>query len=213
LPRWRAAFTNPGVAALDPSVAALDPSVAALDPGVAALEPLGESANLPCPVCNLPLTAYRDGSGALFDCRQCGGQFVDHALVREMLKRQERVALGDAAPKLPPVPDPRNRYIPCPVCAQLMNRKNFGSISGVIVDICKNHGTFFDLGELPRVLAFVAGGGLERSHQRDAEEEARSKRAAHVAAIGPITPTSSHDPRISTSGSSLADMLVDLLLR
>lgn len=37
------------------------------------------------------------------------------------------------------------------------NRKNFGRSSGVIVDICRRHGVWFDRGELPRVLAFVEG--------------------------------------------------------
>jgi Zn-finger nucleic acid-binding protein len=50
-----------------------------------------------------------------------------------------------------------------------MNRKNFAEVSGVIVDVCKKHGTWFDLGELPRVLAFVAAGGLERSRHRIGE--------------------------------------------
>jgi Zn-finger nucleic acid-binding protein len=177
------------------------------------LEPVGDEASLPCPVCKLVLTAYRDGAGSLFDCGTCGGQFVDHALLREMLRRYEHVAVGDGTGRLPPMPDPRNSYIPCPVCAQLMNRKNFGGISGVIVDVCKKHGTWFDLGELPRVLEFVAAGGLERSHQREVEEEARSKRAAHVAATAIPTPMSTHDARVSGGASSLADLFVDLLFR
>lgn len=43
-----------------------------------------------------------------------------------------------------------------------MHRKNFGGRSGVIVDVCTSHGTWFDAEELPRVLAFVEAGGLER---------------------------------------------------
>jgi len=52
-----------------------------------------------------------------------------------------------------------------------MHRRNFGRSSGVIVDVCAVHGLWFDRGELPRVLAFVAGGGLERAEARRREEE------------------------------------------
>src|SRR5262249_7438133 len=147
------------------------------------LEPIGEAATLPCPVCKQVLTAYpRAGqgreSGALFDCARCGGQFVEHTLLRELLQHHERAALPEGAPRLAGRPDPRNSYVPCPVCASLMNRKNFGEMSGVIVDVCKKHGTWFDLGELPCVLAFVAAGGLERSRRRAIEEEARVRREA-----------------------------------
>ena len=41
-----------------------------------------------------------------------------------------------------------------------MNRRNFGRTSGVIVDCCGAHGTWFDADELERVGKFVAAGGL-----------------------------------------------------
>jgi Zn-finger nucleic acid-binding protein len=151
----------------------------------------------------------------LFDCARCGGQFVEHALLRDMLHRHEHAVLANGVSRVAPMPDARTGYIPCPACSTLMNRKNFGEMSGVIVDICRQHGTWFDLGELPRVLAFVAAGGLERSRQRAEEEDARSKRAAHVAATVIAMPVSSHDASVtySSGASSLAHMFVDLLLR
>jgi Zn-finger nucleic acid-binding protein len=176
------------------------------------LEPLGEDAALPCPVCKIPLVAFREEIGSLFDCGTCGGQFVEHPLLRSMLKRHEHTATGAALPG--GMPDPRSTYVPCPACASLMNRKNFGSVSGVVVDVCKKHGTWFDLGELPWVLAFVAAGGLDVARRRDEEEEARSRRAAlAIAASGP-TPLSSRDPilRSPTSAHGLAERLFELLL-
>ena len=44
------------------------------------------------------------------------------------------------------------RYIPCPICHELMNRVNFANFSGVIVDVCREHGTWFDRDELRRAL-------------------------------------------------------------
>ena len=44
-----------------------------------------------------------------------------------------------------------------------MNRVNFARCSGVIVDICKQHGTWFDRDELSRIVEFIHGGGLNAS--------------------------------------------------
>jgi hypothetical protein len=48
-----------------------------------------------------------------------------------------------------------------------MNRVNFAHASGVIVDVCTNHGTWFDADELRRVLDFISAGGLESARQRE----------------------------------------------
>jgi len=61
-------------------------------------------------------------------------------------------------------------YRPCPVCGALMNRQNYGRKSGVILDLCGAHGIWFDLDELPRVLAWIQGGGEARAGQLEAEE-------------------------------------------
>jgi Zn-finger nucleic acid-binding protein len=135
------------------------------------LEPIGKDTELLCPHCRSALTAFEQTSGSLFDCGACGGQFVEHAALRELVDRRDLpVAIG-APPSRRFVAAPAPvKYVPCPVCQSLMNRKNFGGTSGVIVDVCKPHGTWFDLGELPRVLAFVEQGGLARQRQRQAEE-------------------------------------------
>ena len=182
------------------------------------LEPIGAAATLPCPACKQPLTAYAGAgqapdSNTLFDCALCGGQFVEHALLREMLHHHEHAAIAEGAAHLAGRPDPRTGYLPCPACASLMNRKNFGGSSGVIVDVCKKHGTWFDLGELPRVLAFVAAGGLERARQREEEERARARREPIAAHQARPHATSSHDHTGEyVGGASLTDLLVDLLL-
>jgi Zn-finger nucleic acid-binding protein len=116
-----------------------------------------------CPDCKQPLVAFEAGAGTLHVCERCGGQMVSHSLLRALIEQRE--TLGRAVPSpasLPrgnPLRDPV-RYRPCPDCQQLMNRKNFGGISGIVIDVCSLHGTFFDPGELPRVLAFVRRGGL-----------------------------------------------------
>jgi hypothetical protein len=48
-----------------------------------------------------------------------------------------------------------------------MNRLNFAHTSGVIVDVCTPHGTWFDADELRRVLEFITNGGLEAARVRE----------------------------------------------
>jgi Zn-finger nucleic acid-binding protein/predicted nucleic acid-binding Zn ribbon protein len=62
---------------------------------------------------------------------------------------------------------PAISYVPCPDCKQLMNRSNFARSSGVIVDLCKQHGVWFDRGELPKIIDFVDKGGLSRSREKE----------------------------------------------
>jgi hypothetical protein len=65
-----------------------------------------------------------------------------------------------------------------------MHRKNFGGRSGVIVDVCGAHGIWFDLEELPRVLAFVEAGGLERAQAERAQaERAASERRLSASSV------------------------------
>jgi len=75
------------------------------------------------------------------------------------------------------------RYLPCPLCHASMNRVNFGRVSGVVIDVCKLHGTWFDAGELTRVIAFAAAGGLEKTRERESlAKRAERQRATEVPA-------------------------------
>src|SRR5262245_24091464 len=148
------------------------------------LEPIAEADDLHCPDCKTAFNAFEGGPGRLHDCASCGGQFVDHPLLRDLLAQRE--VYGREAPRRPPQFNPLSspmRYVPCPVCDQMMMRKNFGRSSGVIVDICTPHGVWFDRGELPRVLAFVEAGGLELTKQREALEKVDQERAERMRAF------------------------------
>jgi Zn-finger nucleic acid-binding protein len=46
-----------------------------------------------------------------------------------------------------------------------MNRQNFARISGVVLDVCKDHGVWFNHGELTRIVEFIRGGGLGRARE------------------------------------------------
>ena len=61
-----------------------------------------------------------------------------------------------------------------------MNRTVFGRSSGVIVDVCKQHGTWFDARELTASLAFIERGGLALVARREAERKAEEARRREV---------------------------------
>ncbi|MEO8920784.1 MAG: zf-TFIIB domain-containing protein [Polyangiaceae bacterium] len=179
-----------------------------------------------CSDCHQPLQGTKEPSGTLLVCRHCGGQFVEHALFRHLIEHAETagLAIPDAPYKRPPLRAAleRVRYRPCSVCGQMMNRKNFGGASGVIVDVCAKHGTWFDAGELPQVLAFVQSGGLVRERARELERErlARAHDREFLHGAGPESSSSpsllAFNPRASSGehSSLAADLLtfvVDVL--
>ena len=65
-------------------------------------------------------------------------------------------------------------YRPCVECGKLMSRRQYAPGSGVIIDLCKDHGLWFDAAELHQVLTWIAEGGqsddpieaFERSNPR-----------------------------------------------
>ena len=59
-----------------------------------------------------------------------------------------------------------------------MNRVTGAKGSGVVLDVCKAHGIWFDKDELRRVLAFIAGGGLDRAREQEIEALKEARRAA-----------------------------------
>src|SRR5204863_2759893 len=88
-------------------------------------------------------------------------------------REQQSAVLGAASPApTHAASDAVNKvsYVPCPECGQLMNRINFARCSGVIVDVCKGHGTWFDRDELSRIVEFIRGGGLEVARAKEKHE-------------------------------------------
>ena len=51
------------------------------------------------------------------------------------------------------------RYRPCADCQKLMQRRQYAPGSGVIIDICRDHGVWLDSDELPRILEWLRAGG------------------------------------------------------
>jgi Zn-finger nucleic acid-binding protein len=92
-----------------------------------------------------------------------------------------------------------------------MNRVNFGKRSGIVLDSCASHGTWFDADELRRVVEFVRDGGLDRAraHERQQLEEERRLLAVrkHIASWGAPQPPQGNDTSPSATGSIAEVML------
>ena len=132
-----------------------------------------------CPGCNDRMALLRIGTTELFECAACDGLWVDAATFERLCTNaddQAAVLHKFSTPgieKAAPV-----RYRKCARCAQLMNRVNFGRLSGVIVDACRGHGTYLDAGELHRIVAFIQSGGLDRARAEQIEELKERERRA-----------------------------------
>jgi len=135
---------------------------------------------LTCPGCGRPLLATAVGGVSLDQCRACGGVWVgQHNFEQIAADKAERGEVLGALPGEGPkvaVQLGAVHYRPCPQCARLMNRTNYGHISGVVLDVCKDHGLWFDKDKLREVLEFIEGGGLEKSHARQVLEEDERRR-------------------------------------
>ena len=146
----------------------------------------------PCPRCKAGMETVSVGGTMLRECPKCAGLWVDAATLEHICaEREKQVAvLGMSQPVATVVSGAIEevRYLPCPECHKLMNRVNFAAYSNVIVDVCKNHGTWFDRDELRRVVEFIRSGGLESTRHRELQElEARQhqlKVAQTAAACG-----------------------------
>lgn len=132
---------------------------------------LGPAIGASCPRCGYALAASTVGEAEVEECGRCGGIFVPAQTLRRLVADREQARAVPLARASPPVmaPDPV-RYLRCPSCPQLMNRVSFGRRSGVVVDVCRDHGTWFDAGELVAALEFVAQGGLVAAPERDRGE-------------------------------------------
>jgi len=120
------------------------------------------------------------GSTAVRECEQCLGLWLDASSFEKLCadREQQSVVLGTASRAPTSAVREKNKvnYVPCPECLQLMNRINFARCSGVIVDLCKGHGIWFDRDELSRIVEFIRSGGLEASRTRAKAEIQEERR-------------------------------------
>jgi Zn-finger nucleic acid-binding protein len=128
-----------------------------------------------CPTCDLPLEP--ESTSGFARCGQCGGQYASHEALRTLLSAHAPPpgARGAGYRRPSPFLDPV-RYRKCPVCGEMMLRRNFRESSGVVVDVCSAHGLWLDAGELATILEFAKTGALAKAEHDIVERAAARKR-------------------------------------
>lgn len=171
-----------------------------------------------CPRCQVMMNSVTVGTTSLLECSRCEGIWVDVDTLNEISADREKQAFVASVPAGPEAPlqlEANIRYVPCPVCHELMNREQFARCSHVVVDVCKQHGTWFDKDELRRAVQFIRGGGLEKVRARELEQLKEEQRRLTAAKLYSTTfdpgTTSASYKQGHNIGSSAIGLLFDLL--
>jgi Zn-finger nucleic acid-binding protein len=168
-----------------------------------------------CPRCRIPMQSVLIGKTNLRECSYCEGIWADAVSLQQICadREQQSAVLGTATALPVNVGNIEKniRYIPCPVCTKLMNRVMFARCSGVVVDVCKAHGTWFDKDELRRIVEFIRAGGMDAARadeMEQLEEKRRQLKAAEMArASDPIERTAYYN----RAHNGIADAAANLL--
>jgi len=168
-----------------------------------------------CPRCARYMTLCRSEERTFTECTSCGGVWLEAETFRRISSERARAAAAGSIPSIPlqppksPTVEDKVRYLKCPVCKDLMVRKNFSSTSGVILDWCRRHGYWFDAHELEAILRFIDEGGVEDARRREhargkLDRERRRSQSTH-------TPPHSFGRGLAPPrGWFLTDILVDV---
>lgn len=145
----------------------------------------------PCASCKTEMDSinlHLNGDFIIEQCGQCYSLFFDPGELEYVLKHTvngpefvNHLKLNELLEQQTPFEE-KVQYRPCPVCTKIMNRKNYGARSGVIIDFCKEHGVFLDSGELSRLFQWKKVGG-DKHHQKmekwkSEEDQRRQNRIA-----------------------------------
>lgn len=140
-----------------------------------------------CPRCRTAMTTVAVEGIHLDVCTGCGGTWYDRGEFEAHLSHVSRQRTGTATGLPPTLRETTVEYLPCARCGLAMLRKNFDGGSGVLVDVCLDHGLFLDPGELRQIVEYVGSERQEtvrrmRDSQRQAGLENKVRSAQHAAA-------------------------------
>jgi Zn-finger nucleic acid-binding protein len=181
-----------------------------------------------CPRCETMLSPRLVADVVVDECMQCRGLFLDQLAVQRVITDRQQARAEALLGSLPSTvsadrPEKTGKlYIKCPICKVVMNRKLFGAGAGVVIDVCRAHGTFFDVGELPVIITYVQQGGLEKQAKKEIERmrEAAKREQLNAAYANARSASSSGEYNMYngaygqradfTRGSLLVDLLSSL---
>ncbi len=176
-----------------------------------------------CPRCSAGLQRRELTGAEAIECRSCGGLWLSQNHFEKLCETAESQEQAARELRLRPAPEHAGeahppRYLPCVACGELMHRRNYATSSGVVIDVCKRHGVWLDHAEMEKVLAFVRGGGLDRSRQREIERLREERARKADAAVPPSLSASLPGSRLRRgdgygAGDLLAEWVLDVCAR
>ncbi|MBZ0268999.1 zf-TFIIB domain-containing protein [bacterium] len=142
----------------------------------------GSMPELACMDCSEPLAVRAVGGVFVQECPKCRGLWAAAGAFEDLVDRA--IAARREAKERFRAPKPREtsgnpvatqvKYRRCPVCRELMARRNFQHRSGVVVDRCNEHGIWLDENELEQIAGFILSGGMEKAQAAEAAQRQRT---------------------------------------
>lgn len=111
-----------------------------------------------CPHCRKRLVSVQAKGVELSGCGGCGGIWIDNANARKVLASPEAV-FGDLAKRAAKNAKNKNRRSERPICAACPAVLDRTKTHGIELDVCTDHGTWFDAYELVRLVDVLRGAG------------------------------------------------------
>ena len=168
----------------------------------------GEETDYRCPACDdrqLISRRLEAISTTALECQVCAGLWIGIECFHDLLTLETRGAGGASVSHRRPSEamgagqSAARRYRPCAVCRELMVPRNIGNgRSGIILDVCGEHGLWFDCDELSHTIAWIRSGGLESLQ----DDVARLKGSPAAVRRKALAAKDSPKPRPATDSAS-----------
>jgi len=140
---------------------------------------------LDCPVCDGALRPQEGEGWSVHICDKCTGIWMNAFMMQRLERIYEEAALqsegssSDQTSQQSEKPEIHFQYRRCPECCEVMLRSCY-KVSGVILDECMGHGTWFDAREFEKVLSFLKAGGLQKYEKYQAEKRAEAAQPRYM---------------------------------
>jgi Zn-finger nucleic acid-binding protein/ribosomal protein L40E len=170
-----------------------------------------------CPDCTLLMPVRQVAGIALNECTECNGLWVPGESFDVLVTRAAESFRSRGQEHAPPAPrvtganpaQQKVRYRKCPDCDAFMQRRNYHRSSGIIIDVCRDHGTWLDADELEGIAGFIASGSHPSPTLAAGPERSRAESDASIAFAQAIA----QRERVAAHGSAgVGDVLAGGLL-
>ncbi|MEE9395358.1 MAG: zf-TFIIB domain-containing protein [Planctomycetota bacterium] len=119
-----------------------------------------------CPRCEGELQTRVLNNESIVECSACTGVWIVPGIFDRICEDVQRNPIANVNKKTSGLTELERhefRYLDCLTCSDKMVPKNFGGISGIMIDVCREHGIWLDAKELEAIVEFLRQGGLQKS--------------------------------------------------